>query len=45
MKIIYGDAPITFGDSLVITVVSMLTVFLVFDSDFFYTIPFKISSF
>ena len=29
MKIIYGDAPITFGDSLVITVVSMLTVFLV----------------
>ena len=29
MKIIYGDSPITFGDSLVITVVSMLTVFLV----------------
>ena len=29
MKIIYGNSPITFGDSLVITVVSMLTVFLV----------------
>ena len=29
MKIIYGDAPITFGDSLVRTVGSMMTVFWV----------------